>query len=561
MIDRFLPTSQQIDTSRPYPARLRPIIALLFVSSTGMASLITISLLGPTSLASLRPIWFLTFLALLVATLLWWIGYLWLLRRLAGWDWRLGLQKSTVLLSILSLSLLPVMAVFLTGKLPYSLTFNPDTQSLYLWLTSAVLGAVVIGQELTLIHAANPGGLGKATAWSLGLIGQLPVCVGRFPRAVPGLVRNHPLLLIVLVIGVIQRLVEINAHHGGDMDVMLSVTFASLQWPPFGYYHAYRPQPWIYNHFPLFPFLLAPSYWLFENLFHWPTVWAAKIQSGLADMAIAILLYRCAQGRWRKHWGSALAAAWFLSPWVIAADDHAVGMAAAFAVASVAALQRGWLAGLLLALGVATRNEAAFFLFPLAFYFISQRRLGQTVAFFGAFGTTLALVVGPFILTDPEAIDYALRKHTEHIASAQISTLLGLLIPFLDPNLAALLRQKQEVLAIGFNLLIALLAIRDPRPERVLVVAAAGYILALPVVHQRYIVFLYSLGLLYAARFRDPLVAVLIVAATWPGIVYGPQAMNLLFIGLIVLGLLRLGKAYPVVSLKDSFTGGISGRA
>lgn len=543
MLGLPLPAIRQASPSQPSASTLWACIALLSLAVAGAALLATVSLLGPISMASMRPSWALTLLELLASAIAWWAGYLWLLHRLAGWGWEEGLRRSRALLALLFLSLPLSLATFLTGKLPYTLVFDADTQSLYLWVASSLLGAVVLGQELTLIHATRDGGLTRLAEDAWGYLGLLPSRLTGLPRAIPRLARRHPLLLAIIAVGFSMRLVDLNSYHGGDMDVMLSVTFASLQWPPFGYYHAYRPQPWIYNHFPLFPLLLAPSYWLFENLFHWPTVWAAKLQAGLGDLVAAVLIYGCAQGQLRRAWGAALAAVWFLAPWVIGADDHAVGLAAAFAVASATAIRCGWLAGSLLALGVATRNEVAFFVFPLAVHFIAQRRLGQAVAFFGAFGTALALVAGPFILTDPEAIDYALRKHTEHIASAQLSTLLALVQPYLDPGLSAFLQQKQEILAIGLNLLIALLAIRDPRPERVLTVAAAGYVLTLPVVHQRYIVFLCSLGLLYAARYRDPIVAMMVVAATWPGFLYSGQALPALFAGLILLGLLRVGKS------------------
>jgi len=524
-------------------AAVSPRTAALFCAALGgWALLVAVTLLGPVSFASVTPAWLLAFTGLLMGAVAWWAGYLWLLRRLAGWSTAQGLQRSRPLLATLCLSIPLGLAPFLTGKLPYTLVFDAEAQSLYLWLAASLLAAVAVGQELTLIDATRQGGLRLLSGEIWNSLSTLPGRLAGSPRASLRLARSHPLLLLVVTVGVAMRVIDLESHHGGDMGVMLSVTFASLQWPPFGYYDAYRPQPWIYNHFPLFPFLLAPTYWVFENLLHWPTFWAVKLQAGLGDLLVAALIYSGAQGRWRKEWGAALAAAWFLAPWVITADDHAMGLAAAFAVAAVAGLQRGWLAGSMLALGLATRNEVAFFVAPLALYFLSQRRLADSAAFFGAFVTTLALVVGPFVLTDPEAIDYALRKHTEHIASAEVSSLLTMLQPHLDPGIAALLRQKQEIVAFGLNFLLALIALRDPRPERVLIVVAAGYILTLPVIHQRYIVFLCSLGLLYAARYRDPLVAALVLLATWPGMMYGHQSLLLLIAIPALLGLLRIGK-------------------
>ncbi len=531
-----------VSPSRPSLGSFWPAAALFCAALAGTATLVTVTLLGPISLGSMRLSWLLVFMGLLVGAAAWWAGYLWLLRRLAGWSPAQGLQRSSLLLATLCLSIPPALAPFLTGKLPYTLLWDASTQSLYLWLAASLLAAMAIGQELVLIDATRPGGMRLLVAEIGKSPSTLPGRLASSPRAFLRLARNHPLLLLVVAAGAAMRVADLESYHGGDMGVMLSVTFASLQWPPFGYYHAYRPQPWIYNHFPLFPFLLGPTYWVFENLLHWPTFWAAKLQAGLGDLLVAALIYAGAQGRWRKEWGAALAAAWFLAPWVITADDHAMGLAAAFTVAAVATLQCGWLAGTMLALGLATRNEVAFFVAPLALYFLSQRRLADNVAFFGAFVTILALIVGPFILTDPEAIDYALRKHTENIGATDVSSLLTMLQPYLDTGIAALLRQKQEIVAFSFNFLLALIALRDPRPERVLIVVAAGYILTLPVIHQRYIVFLCSLGLLYAARHRDPLIAALILIATWPGMMYSHQALLLLMAVPALLGLLRIGK-------------------
>ena len=186
MTDRFTSLPRHFGPSRPHLAGLRISIILLLVGSAGISGLITLSLLGPTSLALLRLSWILTFFALLAVTLLWWAGYLWLLRRLAGWDWRLGLQKSVSLTVILTLSLLPDLAAFLSGKLPYTMLFDPDTQSLYLWLSSGLLGVVIAGQELIIANATYPGGLRSLAAQIRKHLLRLIGWLSRSPRTVPG---------------------------------------------------------------------------------------------------------------------------------------------------------------------------------------------------------------------------------------------------------------------------------------------------------------------------------------------------------------------------------------
>ena len=219
--------------------------------------------------------------------------------------------------------------------------------------------------------------------------------------------------------------------------------------------------------------------------------------------------------------GASLAAAWFLAPWVITADDHAVGLAAAFAVASVAAIERGWLAGLLLALGVATRNEVAFFVLPLALYFISQRRLSQTVGFFGAFGSTLAVIALPFVITDPEAIDYAMRRQIQRDASTEMCMLLSAISPFISQDLVGFLKINPSVLAAAFNILISLIALRDP-PRKDPGHCSRRLFTNPTLMHQRYIVFFYSLGL-FMLPGSGPIVAVLIVGRHLPGIAFGSR--------------------------------------
>ncbi len=110
-----------------------------------------------------------------------------------------------------------------------------------------------------------------------------------------------------------------------------------------------------------------------------PTVWAVKLLLAVADMAIAVLLYSQARGRWRRVWGLVLAAMWMLAPWVVTGDDHPIAMATLFALLALATVERGWLSGFLLALGVATRLEVVFFVLPLILHFCFRRRENNRV--------------------------------------------------------------------------------------------------------------------------------------------------------------------------------------
>ncbi|HEX2923978.1 MAG TPA: hypothetical protein VHS28_08125, partial [Chloroflexota bacterium] len=90
--------------------------------------------MGQTSLSEMRLFWLVGFLLLLAATVIWWTLYLWLLVRLGGLLLRDGLGRSTPLLVLLSFSLIPGLAVFLSGRLPYNLPFDEETRSAYVWI-------------------------------------------------------------------------------------------------------------------------------------------------------------------------------------------------------------------------------------------------------------------------------------------------------------------------------------------------------------------------------------------------------------------------------------------
>lgn len=537
----MLSDTRQISSSTTFSGRrLWALVVLLVGAAVGTAALVTVAVMGTTTLAGMRLPWLVAFLIVLAGAFVWWALYLWLLDRLGGLEPWVGLNRSTALVAILSLSLLPDLAVFLSGKLPYALPFDADTQSLYQWMAGLLLFLVFIGQELVLAGAVQGYGLRGLLVDGLRRLSAFPGGVARLPGATVWQVRRHPLLVVILAVGIVQRVVVINEFHSGDMNDTLNVARSTLTWTPWGYFHYYRPQPSVYAHLPLFPMLIAPFSWFFETVTTWPTPWAAKLISTLADVATAALIYHQAKNRWKGNWGLILAAAWFLSPVVVSSDDHAVGLATAFTIVAFATLERGWLCGLMIGLGAATRNEVVFLALPLIVHFVSRRDLREKVAFLGAFLTVIAVVGLPFVLTDPEAIDYAMRRQSLRQAAVELSTLLRYLQPHLSAGITLAIQQNPTLLTAAVTFPASLLAVRDSRVTRVVLVVALAYLLALPVLHPRYTVFAYAVGLFYAARYGSPLVAVAIVAATWPAIVWG-AAVQLATAGVMaVLGLLRL---------------------
>jgi hypothetical protein len=220
-----------------------------------------------------------------------------------------------------------------------------------------------------------------------------------------------------------------------------------------------------------------------------------------------------------------LAGIWVLAPWVVGGDDHPIAMATAFVLLALTVVQRSWLAGLLLALGMATRNEVAFLALPMALHILSTRGLRPATAFVAVFGTTLALVTVPFVLYDPGAMDYALRRQLQRDASDLTSMLSALLIPRLSAGAGVFLQQNPSLLAIAVNALISLMALRDRRMDRLALIVLLGYLLTLPLVYDRYFLPTYAMGLFYAARYANPLVGVMVLVMVWPGTGYGTYAL------------------------------------
>ena len=439
------------------------------------------------------------------------------------------------------------MAVFLSGKLPYTLVFDGEMRSLYRWIAGSLAFAAFVGQEVVLAGAVQRKGLRELAIGGVRGLSAVPGAVGRLPVSIFQHGRRNPLLVAILALGVVQRWQVVDLAHPGDMNDTLSVVYTLLQWPPFGYYHNYRPQTHLYAHLPVFPMLMAPFYCLFENVAKLPTPWSAKLVSALAEMAAAVLIYSQARGRWKGGWGLIVAAAWLLSPLVAQAGDHAVCVAAAFTVAALASLGRAWLCGILMGLGAASRNEAAFLALPLIVHFVARRELRESVAFLGAFSTTLAAIGMPFLLTDPEAMDYAMRQQPHRQAFGQLSILLAFLQPYMPAGLASVLQQNPSLLAAAATLLSSLLAIRDGRVARVVLVVALVYILALPVVHERYMVPIYGCALFYAARHGNPFVIAAVLAAIRPGS-WAPAVQAAFASALAVAGLLQLDRPWRVPS-------------
>ena len=364
----------------------------------------------------------------------------------------------------------------------------------------------------------------------------------RLPFQLPSAVKRwyiHLPIALILIAGIKVRLDTISIYHQGDMSDMLAATYSLLTWPPTDYYHNYAAMPWVYNHLLVFPMILAPFYWLFENVLMLPTAWAAKLLGGVGDLVIAILLYRQAGGRWPRLWGTLLAGAWLLAPWVIPAGDHPISVAAAFALLSLATIKRAWLSGIFLALGIATRSEIVFIAAPIALHFLSKRGLAEFMRFSAFCAGLLALIAIPFAVYDLAAMDYALRTQIQRDASDYVSVVSSLLLPHVDLQTSMLLQENTSFLAIGLSLLTALLAIRDGRVARVVLASAIAYLLTLPLPFDRYMVIMYAVGLYYAAAYSSPVIAATTVVSVWLGGVLGMYPLILTYLGLVLSSLLR----------------------
>ena len=503
------------------------------------ASLVTTCFLGPTTLESIGEPWALAFSMATIVGIVWWVLYVAVLDRLSKSGWRERLHRIAWPLAVLFTAILPDLAVLFSGRLPYTLLFDEGGYREYRYLAGAIVTATVVVQELMLLTAARDVSLATLTVDVTHRLGGAAKGIVDTPRLVGNGFPKYLPLLAILAVGTKLRLDSLNVYAYGDMDVMLSITYNVLRWPPVTYYQNYMAQTWVYNHLPLFPIMLAPFYWVFENVLHIPTVWAAKLLFGLADMAISVLLYRQARGKWRRAWGLTLAAMWMLAPWVVAGDDHPIAVAALFAMLAVATVRRGWLSGLLLALGVATRLEIAFFALPLILYYWRHRGFRSTVGFLAVLGTTLGLIAMPFVLYSPAAMGYALMGQLQRDASSEMSLLTAFLAPRLGEGIGTMFQRNPTVIALGLNLLISLVALRDRRIGRVVVLASLMYILTLPILFDRYMLFSYGVILLYAAQYANPIIAVAAALMLWPATPFQTYLPPVLLAVLVILALAK----------------------
>ena len=539
---RFFRPSGGFSLSRPRVFGVFLLLTVAALSISGAAALITTCFLGPASLASITEPWVLTFFIAVAVGIAWWILYLAVLDRLCSEGWQERPHRIIWPLAVLSTSVLPDLAVLLSGRLPYTLLFDEGGYRGFRYLAGAIVGVTVIVQELMLLTAVRGVSLARLTVDVVQRIGTAVKRVGSVPRAVVAGFPAYLPLLAILAIGAKLRLDSLNLYAYGDMDVMLSITYNILGWPPVAYYHNYVTQTWIYNHLPLFPIMLAPLYWLSEHVLHLSTAWAAKLLIGVADWVIAVVLYWQAGTGWWRVWGLVLAAMWMLTPLAVQGDDHPIPVAIAFALLGMATVERPWLSGLMFALGMATRSEVAFLALPVVVHFVTKRPLAQSVAFLGTFGTTVALIGLPFVLFDPAAMDYAMRRQLQRDAAGQLSMLSSALFPYLDQKTATFLRDNSSLMAVPFNLLLGLLAMRDRRVPRVVLVVALGYLLTLPILLDRYTLFAYAAGLFYAARYANPVVAGVVLVAEWPGFPYTWPLLIGLLVVMSILALLRQGR-------------------
>ena len=310
----------------------------------------------------------------------------------------------------------------------------------------------------------------------------------------------------LLLAGLLRVVLQFDSYHPGDMDRLVAIADELLGSTPLAYYHNHFADRWVYNHLAFFPLLMAPLVDLFNLVLHINTAWAAKLLIGAAELGVGVVLYQAA-GRDRRAWGVAAAAGWLLAPWAIG-GDHPVPAAVLFTLLALCNTRRGWLCGLLLAFGIGTRNEVLFFALPLAVHFAAERRWRDLVAYSAVTAVGMSLMILPFLIYDPIAFDYGVRGQLQRDAGDLISTFSAALLPWLNSGQAIFLQNNPTLLAVGVNLVLSLLAFRDRNLTRVVLVVALGYLITLPLVHERYMLFSYGLALFYVARRGHPGVAV-----------------------------------------------------
>ena len=296
------------------------------------------------------------------------------------------------------------------------------------------------------------------------------------------------------------RLPQLGRSLTEDLDHFYAFTDVMFSRGHFNYYATVAQREFTYAHLPLLPYLLAPLLWAFRQAGQ-PDLYSVKALIYAADLGAGVVLYLIARqnGLWRAS-SLAVAAMWLFSPWVIEAgaqQGHAASVAALFALMAILTGRVGWRAGLFWALAVATRTEFVIPAVAASLHYAYHRRRELQSFLIGA-GAVFVVVVLPYAIRDLGALWWAIFGHLQGRGDG-LRSLRGLFRLAGQPYPEILKGSFEWALRFAAPIAI-LLGIPDRDLLRSLLRVALVFALTLTVVHSRYLVMPFSLGLAYGSR-------------------------------------------------------------
>ena len=337
------------------------------------------------------------------------------------------------------------------------------------------------------------------------------------------LLRVHAALVILLAAGLALRLRDL-LLEGGDVEhfyFYASTVFTKIH---FLYYHLTRDLPWPQDQLATFNLFMAPI-WRAAYHFDWPQILSIKIPTYTADVLSTIVVYALVLQAQRRFSGGVAgdadsesdgeaplsaprlgllvalvaAAVWYLHPWLLTAtidnaQSHAVALL--FFVLAVARWEKPWLAGIFLALAASTRLEFGIAGIVAFFWYLRWRGVQDA----GLYALTslglLGLIAVPYAAVDLSAFRWALGGHL--LDRGEPLLIVQEMYQSFGTSAPAWLNALDNRYVGLANALFAILVMFDPSHRRALAKAGLFYILTLPVIHVRYLLFGWAALFLFA---------------------------------------------------------------
>lgn len=314
---------------------------------------------------------------------------------------------------------------------------------------------------------------------------------------------SRRLALVLALVGVAltldaRRRQGLTANHQ-DLQHFFEFAKAAFSTAHFDYYASVADRAFTYAHLPLFPYLLAPFYRLAVAA-GWEPILMVKVLVYIFEIATfaLIVLYGRRQGVPVVP-ATLLGLAWLTAGWLFTAtaiNGHVPQVAAFFVVAAMLRRDVPWQAGALMALATTTRTEYVIVTLALAGWY-ARRSVRTGLAFVAGGAGVAAVIVGPYLLRDAEALHWGVIGHLQGRGNG-LRVLRQVVSPFGGELPASLLGPQDWAMPAAVALAAGIGWVSRDRAMG-LFRAALVYVLALTIEHERYFVLPLTAGTLAAA--------------------------------------------------------------